>query len=826
MRPLRIEVEGFSAFRDRAVVDLTNHDLVAFTGPTGAGKSSLIDAMTFALYGSVARYKGKSKIGSVIHQAATEARVRFDFEVGDNVYSAVRVARLTSSGANTKEARLERFDGLRSDSSPDSRELEGDSLESTVLAGSVKELDSEVERIIGLNFDQFTRTIVLPQGDFAAFLSDKAESRQALLRQLLGVGIYRTVGARAREYASQASAQVDALSKEQQHNPAPSKAELEAMAATVEALNEALPRIDEVVGEHKELSVEHRDLLEKYREFEDAIVKLDAIVLPDGLVEAEASIQNLAVEIEAAEESLVTVNQQRDAAVKAVDEIADRTALAALLDRLNQLSALDKDEEAEVQRASEAVASLQAATATSQELTARYEQAAENRRAAQQDADASHWTASLVIGKACPVCKQEVSSIPEHNQDEALSKAQSEVDELEVKHRKHQSNLLEATQAGAAANALVERAGQKRTDLTADVEQMASDLQGLSLPKDIDKQIAVVHEQLDAAALAASEMESLAKEVRQLEQSVTGLRRQRAEHQADHQRQLVAFSEARDTVAALRPPTPQHKSLLSDWESLIAWASAEKGARKSQQAEVKTTGEEVAGKKRAKESAIGDYAMKFGIADDPGEIAKAALRQAAQQQATLDSGRNHRDEHEARQRRIEEYTAHQKRDSALQRLLRSDGFEAWLLDEAFEDMVVIATKWLLQLSGGQYSLVSAKREFAIIDHNNADQQRDVRSLSGGETFLTSLALALALADSIAELAPVDSPRLEAMFLDEGFGSLDPDTLDVVASAIEELAAEGRMIGVVTHIRELAERMPVRFEVSKGPKSSIVEMVTL
>ena len=112
----------------------------------------------------------------------------------------------------------------------------------------------------------------------------------------------------------------------------------------------------------------------------------------------------------------------------------------------------------------------------------------------------------------------------------------------------------------------------------------------------------------------------------------------------------------------------------------------------------------------------------------------------------------------------------------------------------------------------------------MVDHNNASERRDVKTLSGGETFLASLALALGLADSIAELTTSNSVTLGSMFLDEGFGTLDTETLDVVASAIEELAATGRMIGVVTHVRELAERLPTRFEVTKGPASSWVEKV--
>ncbi len=78
---------------------------------------------------------------------------------------------------------------------------------------------------------------------------------------------------------------------------------------------------------------------------------------------------------------------------------------------------------------------------------------------------------------------------------------------------------------------------------------------------------------------------------------------------------------------------------------------------------------------------------------------------------------------------------------------------------------------------------------------------------------------------IAELAPVDAPQLDSMFLDEGFGTLDPATLDVVAGAMEELASAGRMIGVVTHVADLAERMPAQFRVTKGPSTSTVELVS-
>ncbi len=85
-------------------------------------------------------------------------------------------------------------------------------------------------------------------------------------------------------------------------------------------------------------------------------------------------------------------------------------------------------------------------------------------------------------------------------------------------------------------------------------------------------------------------------------------------------------------------------------------------------------------------------------------------------------------------------------------------------------------------------------------------------------------MALALADRLSGFAAEGPAPLEAIFLDEGFGALDPDTLDTVAAAVENLAAEGRVVGIVTHVRDLADRIPVRFEVEKGPTTSTVRRV--
>src|SRR5437879_9442808 len=112
MRPQRLELEGFTAFRDPTIVDFDGADLFALSGPTGSGKTSVLDAMVFALYGTVPRLADQRQVAPVIAQGMVEARVRLDFTVGADAYTATRIVRRTKSGASTAEARLESGGGV------------------------------------------------------------------------------------------------------------------------------------------------------------------------------------------------------------------------------------------------------------------------------------------------------------------------------------------------------------------------------------------------------------------------------------------------------------------------------------------------------------------------------------------------------------------------------------------------------------------------------------------------------------------------------------------------------------------------------------------
>jgi exonuclease SbcC len=152
-----------------------------------------------------------------------------------------------------------------------------------------------------------------------------------------------------------------------------------------------------------------------------------------------------------------------------------------------------------------------------------------------------------------------------------------------------------------------------------------------------------------------------------------------------------------------------------------------------------------------------------------------------------------------------------RRAAYLAHDLRSDRFQAFLLQETFGELVNGASARLWDLTK-RYSFGWQDDAFYVLDHENARQMRSADTLSGGETFLASLALALQRSDQVQKAA--GATPLDSLFIEGGFGTLDPETLDAAAGAIENLPIGGRMVGIITYIEELGLRLPARVRVGK------------
>ncbi len=203
MRPVRLLLDGFGSYRQPAEADFSDVDFFALTGPTGSGKSTLIDGLCFALYGTVPRWGKENAIADALAPAANACRVCLVFEAAGKRYAAVRALTRDKKGlVHTKEARLELLDPAIPPGAPIA-DLLGASIEQ--IAEGPDLVTARVEDLLGLSYRHFTQSVLLPQGRFSEFLHAKAGARQDLLVQLLAFGVYEKVGQRARERAKLAA---------------------------------------------------------------------------------------------------------------------------------------------------------------------------------------------------------------------------------------------------------------------------------------------------------------------------------------------------------------------------------------------------------------------------------------------------------------------------------------------------------------------------------------------------------------------------------------------------------------------------------------------
>src|ERR1022692_704522 len=203
MRPLRLLLDGFGSYRQPAEADFSDVDFFALVGPTGSGKSTLIDGLCFALYGTVPRWGKENAIAQALAPAANACRVCLIFEAAGKRYAAVRaLTRDKRNVVHTKEARLDLLDPAIPPDAPIAELLEA-SIEQ--LAEGPDQVKSQVQEILGLSYEHFTQSVLLPQGRFSEFLHAKASERQNLLVELLAFGVYDQVGQRARERAKLAA---------------------------------------------------------------------------------------------------------------------------------------------------------------------------------------------------------------------------------------------------------------------------------------------------------------------------------------------------------------------------------------------------------------------------------------------------------------------------------------------------------------------------------------------------------------------------------------------------------------------------------------------
>jgi exonuclease SbcC len=731
------------------------------------------------------------------------------FEAAGGRYAAVRLLRRTAQGnVQTKEARLDRLDP----SVPPDADLTKLLETSVASVAEGDKMTGAVSELLGIGYEQFTQCVVLPQGRFAEFLQAKPSDRQDLLIQLLAYAVYEDVGQRARERAKVAAGKLDMATKRLNELGTATDgvvAAAEQRVASLDALGpavaEAVSTMDLVRERWKEANAATKVVREGLTDLTGLHRPGDVVDVATRLADADAEVTRRLAERAAADEA----EAEAETACADLPEQAElarwrdgHTRLATLTSRLERLRAgASHADAAEKAAAAEFAAADDALTAA---------------EAAQTAADRAHravaLAADLAEGEPCPVCRQQVHDLPHHDVPADLDDARAAVKTAKSQVTASRKAHAEASRAAATAKAEAEGAERQSAELTAELRAAPP--------------LAEVETVLGKREAADAAVERARTRARAARRAVEGAQKERTALGDEEQRAWAALRASRDRFVALGVPPVDGADLAAAWQGLLTWADAQRADLSGRVTDLEQAERDLLAQGTSARAdlvgLLGEHGVSLPDRESPEAVLASALVNARRDLAELAEKRSRSAKLAAE---VELCREEEQVARMLGNLLKSTGFEAWLCAEALESLVTEASEILMQLSGGQYELHrDARNDLVVLDHNDAGTTRPVNTLSGGETFQASLALALALSHQVVGLSG-GKRDLNSMFLDEGFGTLDEATLDTVAATLERLASETeRMVGIVTHVPALAERVPVQFAVTRDGASSRLRRV--
>jgi exonuclease SbcC len=765
-------------------------------GPIGSGKSSILDGVAFALYGKTPRIA--REVRSLVNQRRDQGSVSFLFEVDGDRWRVVRSLRRSGQSAHV----LYRIDGD----------------DETEVADRRAVVNDRIADLLGLDFEAFRRSILLAQGEFDRFLRGTAAERDDVLKGVFGLDRIDAMRERAKSERDLASGELQVLDALREN--------LDTDRRLLTEANEGLPAARERSRQLQELSDAVMELRQRRAGAtagsEAAATRLATLAAMGERFPGEKATGDLL-------EALRTISRDRSAAEAALAAALERSGGKSALDRAGELVAtyearaaaadgarIDAERTQEASREAEADhAERKARAQAAAEEAVMAEQGVAEARAAHARAeselhDARHGAmaatlrAELEPGAPCPVCRQPVAVLP------------AEAPSVEVERAEHAvaDAVSRVSAAESAAKRAVAGAAETSNSATASAEVAAGRRE----------RAAEAHQRLETAL---EELESAAEAVRTV--LGDGEPRRRLEEQrgevaaAEHEiARLAERSEAigkeRDllvtSLASLAgalggeaPAEREPAALEEAIERLRAEWSKQREAAESQRAAAEA---EV----RAIDDRYAELLEGAGLdpKGDPARAVEEALTavaaieaRVADLEARLDRLGRLEADHAA-------IVAKRDRFGRLAADLARTKFPAYVLTERRRALSDLGGTLFETLSGSRYRF-SDDGDFDVVDLAAAERRRSADSLSGGETFLASLALALALAETVAR----EGGRLDAFFLDEGFGSLDPEHLDLAMEGIERMTTMAeRLVVVVSHVAGLRDRLEDLIVLDKDP----------
>lgn len=932
MRPVKLTMSAFGPYAGSTEVDfsrLGERGLYLITGDTGAGKTTIFDAITFALYGEPSgETREASMLRSKYADAKTPTFVELIFALGGKEY---RVRR--NPEYNRPKARGEGFTLQKSDAElvlPDGK----------VIARQ-REVNQQIVEILGIDRSQFTRIAMIAQGDFRKLLFASTEERKKIFQKLFHTHLYQSLQDELKRASGQLRKQFEgALASADQYMEGILCAEDHPLSAKIAQAREHQLPVSEVVGILKELIASDKASEEALEQVEQELSAKTSSVdqtlaiareqekqkkslasAKDQLTEENSRMEQRKNALETALKEKPRIEELTHQAADLKSQLSEYEQLDSLIGEVSQLSRKisknqqDFDQKSKkleslqntLREQKQELESLQDAGEEEAKLTAQCDKlqqrksdlqgleadldgltqlekkldraqqeyrekqsaaeelqaAYDHMRKAYLDEQAGVLAQDLTDGQACPVCGSTHHPNPAKISMEAPTKEQLERAEILV------------GQAAKAAGDASRRAGEIRGRVDGQKQTVMKAVNELlEVSADLEPEfLTAVDETAGSGIGYASDLSNIQKTLQAQQQET------KAELET-LQKELKDAAERRKRRAELTKSIPEAEEKLNQMEvalqelkTAIASLTAQKEAAERQQ---KTLQEKLAYQTKAEaESEIRRLAQEQKTLTDAIDAAEKDLQEGEKQlaalEATIAGTEKQLAEHdeidlaaeEARRETLEirqQEAAAQKQEiharvaanqTTLEKIRERQAqlgeietrlrwvksladtaggtlpgkekimLETYVQMAYFDRIIARANVRFLVMSGGQYELKRRREaennrsqsglELDVVDHYNGSQ-RSVKTLSGGESFKASLSLALGLSDEIQ--ASAGGIRLDTMFVDEGFGSLDEESLAQAMESLAGLADGNRLVGIISHVPELKQRIEKQILVRK------------
>lgn len=924
MKPLKLTMSAFGSYAGKNVIDFTGQQQGIFliTGDTGAGKTTIFDAITYALYNQTS---GGERNGNMMRsqyaQQETETYVELEFLYRGQTYRVRRNPdyKITKTLKNGK---------IREQKVPHSVELTMP--DGTVFPEKKNATDAKIIEILGLTADQFSQIVMIAQGDFLKLLYTKSDERKMIFSKLFRTDIYWKIQENLRRKSMEMDERIqendrafeqeksriillpeseelplDELVERLRERLKDALKEQNLRRANVEELNKKITKYEEInklfvslekirqTG--KELEARQAESKERRQQIENAR-KADKVLVAEQQnlrqqQEVEQSAQAIAKMTETLannQEMFETLKtQQQEAEAKQKREAADiQKKMLALEQSFPSYEALQnaRSEEQQAKKvwedlgktSEESFHKKKAGIAALKEQQKQQEQVVEQTKknweqtSLSASESAKHYehmyeaflkeqagilAENLSAGCPCPVCGSTVHPDPAKLSDHAVT-------ELEVEQAKktraaaeekrdlayaafeaektEKQKLAQAVEKEEADFVLAQtiakqqrkEAEQNYVSLQKIAEQIREKLVYPSLAE-AKKQYAAMQK---ALAAAEQEIERKRQKVSELAEAMNTLKGQKlAEEENQKTAKKLAVKTEKEYAKLLEKSgfvseETYHLAILPE-RSRSKLEREEKEYESQclrQQSEQKLLEKQVSGKTytdtaelneqlKAEKQALKETEKTYMELHTAYENDRSVLQNCA---VYLEKGKKLESEDQVIK------SLSKTANGRLSGSAKID-FETYIQRQYFKQIIHEANKRLLTMSNHQF-ILKLKEEANTGRKTNegldlsvyslvTDSERDVKTLSGGESFLAALAMALGLSDIVERSAGAIHPDM--MFIDEGFGSLDAQSRQQAIEVLAELAGDSRMVGIISHVTELKEQIDRKLVVSRTDKGS-------